>query len=499
MSLRLISVPPGGPVRLAPRDAAPATPTLQPSPAADRLALPGALAVTTGQQPGLFGGPMFVLHKALAARALAARLEAEWQRPVIPVFWLAGDDHDHDEATRTAWWSTEGEVVPWALPPRPRDAPQLPMSREPLGREIAAARDRLAADLPHGPARDEALAWIDRHWRPEATVHGAFRDALQELLTPLGIAMLDATAPAFKREQAPLLRAALARARELDSALAALPEDQGRADAGQGLTLVFLEASAGRDRLVAEDDGFRTRRSNERFSAAAIDRLLSEAPERFSANVLLRPVVEAALLPTVAYVAGPGEYRYLTTQARVLYPFLGIAPQCPVPRWGGTVVDAVSERLLGRLGIDGEQVLADDGRLGRELLRQELPAAFTEALEGLRGAIDHAAGAAQHAGEAIDAVLPRAVESRRRRLQFVAEDLERVMLRHLRKRDDIAWRQYQRLRARLRPLDAPQERVIGVAGALGTWGNAWIEAAAGAADDWASAVLEAGAEAEVRP
>src|SRR5690606_10602475 len=67
--------------------------------AAERLRLPGALAVTTGQQPGLFGGPMYVLHKALGARALAKALELRWQRPVVPVFWLAGDDHDWDEAT----------------------------------------------------------------------------------------------------------------------------------------------------------------------------------------------------------------------------------------------------------------------------------------------------------------------------------------------------------------------------------------------------------------
>src|SRR5690606_26206650 len=116
-------------------------------------------------------------------------------------------------------------------------------------------------------------------------------------------------------------------------------------------TLVFVEGASGRDRLVIDGEGFRTRRGGELFSPDEVSALLDEQPTRFSANVLLRPVVEAALLPTVAYVAGPGELRYLREQASLVYPFLSIAPQEPVPRWGGMVVDQVSQRLLSRLDL----------------------------------------------------------------------------------------------------------------------------------------------------
>lgn len=490
MSLRLISAAPAFTGTVPSSRTMPAVmPPLLPSAAADRLALPGALAVTTGQQPGLFGGPMYVVHKALAARALAQELERRWHRPVVPVFWLAGDDHDHEEATHTAWWNGDDEVVRWSLPPRPRDAPQRPMSAEPLGPGLAEARARLAADLPAGPARDATLAWVDRHWVGTATVHSAFTGAMHELLSPLGIATLDATSPGLKRAARPLIRAALDRSVAIDEALASLPEADARADAGQGLTLVFLEATAGRDRLVRDGDGFRTRRGGERFTASEIARLLDEAPERFSANVLLRPVVESALLPTVAYVAGPGEYRYLTSQARVVYPLLDTPVQRPVPRWSGTVADPVSERLLGRLELGPDDVLHDDGRVARRLLQEDLPASVRDALTGLRSAINHASAVSAEVGAGIDPVLGRAVESRQRRLRFVADDLEGVMLRHLRKRDAVRWRQYQRLRARLRPLDAPQERVIGVAGALGRWGEEWIAAATAATEAWAAALL----------
>lgn len=475
--------------RLDPPDASLLGDALLPSPAADRLRQAGALAVTTGQQPGLFGGPMYVVHKALAARAVARCLEQRWDRPVVPVFWLAGDDHDWDEATRTAWWTPAGEVVEWSLQPRPAQAPQRAMSAEPLPADLATARDRLADDLPPGAERDTALAWVDRHWHGAATIHSAFASAITELLAPLGIATLDATAPGFKRAQRPLIRDALLRSGDLDAALAALPDSEAWVGAGDGLTLVFLDAAAGRDRLMRDGERFRTRRSGESFSRDELFTLLDREPGRFSANVLLRPVVEAALVPTVAYIAGPGEYRYLTRQAAALYPVLGVQPQAPLPRWGGAVIDDVSTRLLSRLEVEPEALLADDGTLGRAVMRRDLPTEIPAALEKLQRAVEVAAAELTDAGASIDAVLDRAIEARRRRLRFVAEDLEHLMLRHHRKRGDIAWRQYLRARARLMPLDRPQERVIGVAAALGRWGSGWIDAAAQAADLWAEQAL----------
>lgn len=475
--------------RVNPPDASLLGNALRPSAAADRLRQPGALAVTTGQQPGLFGGPMYVVHKALAARAVARCLEQRWDRPVVPVFWLAGDDHDWDEATHTAWWTPSGEVVDWALHARDARAPQLAMSQEPLPADVAAARDRFADDLPQGPAREAALDWIDRHWRTGATLHSAYASALAELFEPLGIATLDATASDMKRAQQPLIRQALLRSTELDATLAALPDPEAWVGAGAGLTLVFLEAAAGRDRLLRDGDQFRTRRSGERFSQDALLEMLDAEPERFSANVLLRPVVEAALVPTVGYVAGPGEMRYLTRQAAALYPVLDVAVQSPIPRWGGAVVDGVTARLLLRLGLEAVPVLQDDGALGSAVLRSDLPESIPTALQKLRAAIDATSADVTALGETIDPVLARAIESRRRRLQFVSDDLERLMVRHHRKRDDIAWAQYLRLRARLMPQGRPQERVIGVAAALGRWGNEWIDAAAQAADTWASQAL----------
>lgn len=451
-----------------------------------RLHAPGALVVTTGQQPGLFTGPIYTIHKALAAAALARRLEAQWQRPVVALFWLAGDDHDHREASSAAWLDGQGRLDGWALPMRAADAVQHPMSREPLPASIDEGLDKLARTLPPGPETDATMAWLARHYVAGATIHAAYAGALAELLGPYGVACLDATHPAVKAVQRPLLAQALRNATALDATLAALPDAGTGIRAGEGATLVFLETAAGRERLLVEGDDFRARRSGDRFSLADLDALLDREPERFSANVLLRPVVERRIVPTVAYVAGPGEYRYLTAQASALYAAFGTTPQVPVPRWGGTLVEPWVERLLGRLGVTAEAVLADDGTLARSILRRDLPAAVTAQLAALRDTIATTEQVLGREGHALDPVLDRAVAGRGRKLSAVADDLERLFERHLRKRDDIAHAQLRRVLDALRPGGAPQERHLTAATFLARYGRSWLDLIVEATDRWAA-------------
>ena len=451
-----------------------------------RIQSPGALVVTTGQQPGLFTGPAYAVHKALAAAALAATLTTRWQRPVVPLFWLAGDDHDFAEASHASWLDADGRLHEWHLAPRAASAPQRSMAHERLSPDILTGLRTLEQTLPTGHDRDVTLRWLRTYYVPGQTLHEAYAGAMAELLAPYGVICIDPTGPEFKRAQITVLRHALERATEIDAALAALPPAETGIVAGEGATLVFYEDDAGRDRLLVDGSGFRARRAGTQFTREAMFRELELHPERFSANVLLRPVVEAALLPTVSYVAGPGEYRYLTRQAAILYPLLGVAPQLPVPRWSGTLIEPWADRLLDRLGLSAEALLSDDGTVGRQVLRRDLPHEVPMALAQLREAIQAATSTLISAGRSIDGVLERAITSRQRRLSLVTDDLERVLERHLRKRSDIGYAQYLRLREALRPDNLPQERVLSAPSFLSRHGAAWPEAVRAAADAWAS-------------
>ena len=431
-----------------------------------RLAEPGAVAVTTGQQPGLFGGPLYTMHKAMSAAALAAELEAAWGRPVVPVFWLAGDDHDFAEAAEAAWLDEEGGLVRHVLRARPAGAPLTPMFREPLGRDGADAVAALERTLRGGPHREAMVDWARRHWHPEATVAGAFASGVAELLAPFGILCFDSTSLAAKRAMAPLLVEAAIRAGELDAALAertaALREagvDPGVA-VGDGAALVMLEGRDGRDRLVPEADGWTLRRSGERFDRRTLEDVAAADPTRLSPNVLLRPVVERALLPTVAYMAGPGELRYLPLAAP-LYHRLGVTAQRPVPRWSGVVVEAQTDRVLARFGATLDELMADGAALERRVVRSDLPASARRALEALQETSAREYGTLAGVAAEVDPTLVRAIEGLGRRAGWAAERAERKLVAHLLRRRAVELGQVGRARTGLRPGGAPQERVLG--------------------------------------
>lgn len=461
-----------------------------------RLAEPGALAVTTGQQPGLFGGPLYSLHKALSAVMLARLLEVRWQRPVVPVFWSAGDDHDFTEANHAAWLTADGTLGTAVLRERSAEAVLTPLYREPLGPEILPLLDRLAADLGAGEGPDVMRARLARHYRPEATMAASCTEFLAELLAPFGMVVFDATRPEAKRAQVPVLLAALRAAADLERGLVACETELRAAGhepgvlVGDGATLVMVEGERGRDRLVREESGFRTRRSGEHFTLEALAAIGSQEPRRLSANVLLRPVVESALLPTVAYLAGPGELRYLPLTAP-LYPPLGVHRQRPLPRWSGVVVEPRVDRTLAKFNASLEELLAPAPQLENRVIRDQLPPEVHGALARLRAAIGAEYQALSQAAVAIDPTIGRTLHNLGKRALEGTTAAEKRLVSHLRKRQEVETAQIARAREAVLPGGKPQERVLSVAPWLARHGLELLDELAEVIGDWYRRGLEA--------
>jgi bacillithiol synthase len=459
------------------------------------LLAPDAIVVTTGQQPGLFTGPLYTIYKALSVVALARHLEDQWQRPVLPVFWLATDDHDVAEANRAAWPAADGSVRHAALPARAGDAAMTPMYREPLGTDVLAILEQLQADLPGDGFTPETMEWLRRHYVPTATVGNAFAGALAELLAPLGVFCIDAGRRALKQLGAPIMMQALAKAAEIEPPLVPLAAQLAAAGndpavaVGDGATLVFLEGSQGRDRLVRDGAGFRTRRSGEVYSMADLAAIAAAEPERLSPNVLLRPVLESAILPTVAYVAGPGELRYLALTPPV-YEVLGVSRQLPVPRWSGIVVDAKVERVLGKFNLTVDDLLAPDGALENRIARSQLPETVTSTLARLRDAMESEYAALARATLDIDPTLEKTVQGVRNNALQGTTDIEKKLVQHLKKRSDTELGQVTRARGMVRPDGKPQERIFTVAPFLARHGREFLDAVLAEATSWYSGALE---------
>jgi bacillithiol synthase len=460
-------------------------------PAAENLArlLGGALCITTGQQPGLFTGPLFTLYKALSAISLARVAETALGKPVVPVFWVAGDDHDFAEANHCFVPDSQGDVQKIELRQRDAEAPLTPLYREVLGPDVRDAIARVRDSLPEGEFRNEVLAWLERHYRPETDFSTAFAGALAELLGPHGLVVFVANHPASKRVIAPWIRRALADAGPLDQALAAHADrlaaggKEVPVSVGDGATLVMLESNSGRDRLVVRDSAYIGRRSGEQWKQSQLVQLLEREPERFSPNVLLRPVVEAAILPTLAYAGGPGELAYLEQTAPV-YGALGVVPQARIPRWSGRALEARVQRALEKYGLTADELGQQGSRLETELLREEIPGEARAAMEALRAHLDREYQAILSAAVTIDPTLQRPAESARNAALAGITDLEKRMVSHLKKKKDVVTSQLSRARTSLFPQGEPQERVLSPVSFLGRYGPVFVDLAAAAAVDW---------------
>jgi len=423
-----------------------------PGPARDRLAAGDVLVVTTGQQPGLFTGPLYTIYKALSAVALARRLENDWRVPVVPVFWVAGDDHDFAEANHASVINANGELTSIVLRERPAEAPLIPLAREPCGPEIVGALAQLRDGTPDTEFKAGVIESLERCYRADTSLADAFAAALHELLGPRGLVVLRVHERSAKRAAAPWV---------LKGLDITLPD---------GYTPVFVEAREGRDRLERQGDAFVTRRSGERFTRAELERIASDAPDRLSPNVLLRPAVEAALLPTVGYAAGPAELEYLP-DAAPLYERLGVARQLPIPRWSGVLVEARVDKLMERHGLDLTAFDGKPGELEARLVRTDLPPEAVATLGTLRSSIEEQYGHLLEAAIKVDPTLERTVESARNAALSGAQTIEKKLIASLKRLEgETLVRQIARARAAVYPNGQPQERVLTLASFLVRYG-----------------------------
>jgi bacillithiol biosynthesis cysteine-adding enzyme BshC len=422
------------------------------------------VVVTTGQQPGLFGGPMYTLSKALSALALADALQAATGTPVAPIFWAATDDVDFAEASATYVAGRGGLETLRITTDAPEGTPMADVPLDdgvvPLGERLAAAAGSLAAS---GALRDATATFV-----PGETVGGAYVAWLRRVLEPLGIAVLDASHAAVRDGAFQLLRRAMLSASATEQALADRSEQIAAAGFVPqvadvpGRSLVFRYDASGRKARVpvAEARGLVT----------------TVRRGELGPNVLLRPVVERFLLPTLAYVAGPGEYAYFA-QVSAVAAALGVAQPLAVPRWSGTVIEPHVRRALDRLGAAPDE-LADGDALAARLARARLPTAVHDALAGLRDAVDSRIAAL---ASAVPGGSRRVLEGARGQLAHRVNRLERRLLAAEKQRDAAVRRDLATASTALYPRGARQERVLNVVPLLARHGPALLDAVLAAA------------------
>ncbi|MBW3534564.1 MAG: bacillithiol biosynthesis cysteine-adding enzyme BshC [Gemmatimonadetes bacterium] len=444
-----------------------------------RVVEEGGFFVTTGQQPGLFTGPLYTIYKALTAAALAGILEERLGAPVLPVFWIASEDHDWAEVDHAHLVGVDNELHEVRLPPQ-EGSESLPLHRLPLGDGVVGAVEEALALLPDTDFSPAFAELLRRAWRPGETLPGGMRTTLETLLEPFGVAFVDAADPALKAASLPVLRREIEGAEAHEAALAAGAE--ALESAGwpvqvpilQGGVNLFVEGPAGRERLYRQDGAFRLRHSGQALDTAALLARLEDAPDTVSPNVLLRPVVEAAALPTVAYVAGPGETAYWA-QLAPLFEAHGVSMPAVVPRLSVTVVEGKVAKVLEKFSLSIEALSRPFHELAGDLAREEVPEDVQRALGELRGAIGQGTAALEKEARSLDPTLKGPIQHVRSVAFDALGEAEKKIVAAVKRESEVALQQIEKARLHLHPAGKPQERVTNVFYYLARYGDAFLE------------------------
>ena len=444
--------------------------------AAARLADPAAVTVVTGQQAGVFGGPLFTLLKALTALQLARRTERDLKVPTVAVFWVDAEDHDWEEVRSCTVLDAEFQPRTVTLPDLD-GAGELPIARLTLGPQVEQTIDELASILQQTEFTSQIIADLRAAWRPGTGMAQAFATWIETILGPHGLVLFDSSDAGAK----PLVAEVFAKELASPGRTAALAADAGDALAARGhapqVTLQpdsvsLFSLDGGRRPIKRQGDQLMI--GETAHTSEALSRDAAARPGGFSPNVLLRPIVQDTLFPTICYVAGPSELAYLG-QLRGVYEQFGVPMPLMFPRSTATLLDSGATRFLEKYGVPFLDLRTPDESALNRLLEAQLPASVEQSLRDAASQTQQAMARVVEALRSLDPTLEGAAKTTLGKMDHELRSLHSKVIHAAKKRDETLRRQFVRAQAQAFPHGHPQERTLGVVYFLNKYGPGLVD------------------------
>jgi len=426
----------------------------------------GALAAVTGQQVGLFGGPLFSIFKALTAVKLAEQATATGV-DCVPIFWLATEDHDLAEVNHVALASEHG--LPELLAVESHGVADAPVGAVKFGPEIEPVVERAATLL----GDSEVAAWLREAYRPGESLGSAFALLFARLFADWGVVLLDPADKDFHDLAKPLFRAAIERASELDEDLLARGKALETAGYHQQVkvtsaTTLLFEVKNGARTVVRRRNngtsgvnghGAEFAVGEERISQEELLERIEQAPEKFNPNVLLRPVVQDYLLPTLVYTGGAAEVAYFAQVAVVYEKLLGRVTPI-LPRFSATLLEPKPERILARYQLSLPDLFLGPEKVREAIAARSLPSDLQTRFTEAYASVDQSMAALRESIGKLDSTLIDTAESTRTSMSHQIERLRSRVARAELLRNEVVTRHADALSHALFPHKALQEREV---------------------------------------
>lgn len=440
-----------------------------------------SVAIVTGQQAGLFTGPLYTLYKALTVIKTAADLR-EAGIKAVPVFWVASEDHDFPEVSNTFALDTQGDLVEALYSSAP------PVENLQVGLiEIDASIRETVRSLIEALPSTEFTRYLDQTLTTKTAAEGtgygdAFSRLLISLLGKYGIVIFDPLHPEIKELAAPVYHEAIMGSDEIVARLRG--RDAALKEAGYHSQVLveddyfpmFLHSADGARRSIRKAAGgeLRVKDTGEKFTVEELAALAEASPERFSPTVVLRPVVQDFLLPTLCYFGGGAEIAYFA-QNSVVYEVLG-RPVTPIlHRQSFTIVSSKHKRTLEKYGLDLKDLFAGSEKVLKDIvdeyLNPGLSLTFAEVEEKINTELNRLDRELSH----LDPTLGANLATRRRKIVYHIAALRDKAYRAQSREDEVVHRRIMSLFTALLPHGHLQERTLGAATFLNLYGPYFID------------------------
>ncbi len=427
------------------------------------LSQPGTVAVVTGQQAGILGGPLYSVYKALTAVQLAAKLTRELNRPVVPVFWIAAEDHDYLEVNDLHVLDREGRPVRLKLDYTP--AGKYSVGDIAVPGEYSSLLAELAEKTSDTEFKPELLDLFEKTAGQSGNLAEWFGRIMLHWLGFAGLIMVNPMEQSLRGLEKDLFKTAALRYGEVNNLVA----ETGMALAAKGYPVavekdpgnVNLFMYRGRERLalLSSGDRFGLRGSGEIFTMEEILQKIEADPSGFSPNVVLRPLSQDVLFPTIAYVGGPGEINYCC-QYKQVYELFGMEMPVIFPRANLTLVEGSVENYLRKYGLSLKDIVYRPDEVGKQHLDSRDEVGIEGVFAGLERDISSAYEKALPLIMTVDQSLDKLGRENRDRVLAQVEWLKGKTLQAHRKANDVFVRQFRKLCNSLAPGGQLQERYL---------------------------------------
>lgn len=422
-----------------------------------KLAHSDSLAIVTGQQLGVYGGPLFTIYKTISTILLAKEWEKKLSRPVVPVFWLADEDHDFEEI---AWFGIPGNGEFVKLEYKDQTKGKLVSDIE-IKDGIEELKSSIKSEMFDTDFSEELWVLFDKCFKSGVTFRKAFALMMDELFGKHGLLIVGSNYEPIKKIVADTFKKSVTHISDINKSL---EEQSGKLEANFHRQVVLGESNL----FYIDDDDQRLKldhsegkwsTGNNSWSEQELLELIENKPGKFSPNVFLRPVIQDQLLPTLGYVAGPGEVAYYG-QMKQLYPHFDLEMPVIFPRFSATLIESGIDRILEKIPFEFHRY----GERIEDLEKEYVKISETTDVEALfknwKDSIQSASTGPKDVIKEIDGSLDGLVGKTVSGFGTELDKLKGRVYRSIKQQEETQLQRIRKIKAQLYPDNGLQERMV---------------------------------------